>query len=169
MHATRRSAWIALCAAWVAVPAGAAPSPTSAACQHALDELRAIESRVIAARQGAASAPLPVDELKARRADAARACLGGRGDPPPPTARALPPLTLPPRSAVAPLPAPATRPVAPPTPLAPPPPPPKPVAITQCDAGGCWASDGIWRPKVGGTLGGPRGLCSTQGAVAHCP
>ena len=44
-----------------------------------------------------------------------------------------------------------------------------PVVVTHCDASGCWANDGIWRPRVGATLGGPRGLCTTQGTLVSCP
>jgi hypothetical protein len=45
----------------------------------------------------------------------------------------------------------------------------RPVVITHCDPSGCWANDGLWRPRVGGTLGGPGGLCNTQGTLVSCP
>jgi hypothetical protein len=61
------------------------------------------------------------------------------------------------------------RPVTPAAPVPPPPTMERPVLITHCDPSGCWATDGIWRPRVGGTLGGPRGLCTTQGTLVSCP
>jgi hypothetical protein len=162
-------------------PASSA-SPESPDCERALQALQAQESRVIAARQAgstasgstAAPAPLSLDELKALRTAAARACLGGDGQPPPPTARLLSPVEMPraaPSAVWRPPPA-LTRPGSPSVPATPVPPPPptdRPVVITHCDPSGCWANDGIWRPRVGGTLGGPRGLCTTQGTLVSCP
>ena len=165
------AAGTAAAAAWAAAPAA---SPGSEECRRALDTLRAEESRVIAARQDNGAAP-SLDELKSRRAAAARACLGGTGDAPPPTARLQPPAQMqPPASTAAWLPPPMpVRPALPTTPLPPPPavqpPPERPVVITHCDPSGCWANDGLWRPRVGATLGGPRGLCTTQGALVSCP
>ncbi len=153
-------------------------SPASADCRRALDALEAQESRVIAARQAggvAASTATALDELKPLRAAAARACLGGTGQAPPPTARLLPPAEMPrpaPITAWRPPPMPA-RPAAPTSPM--PPPAPiertveRPVVITHCDPAGCWTNDGTWRPRVGGTLGGPHGLCTTQGTLVSCP
>jgi hypothetical protein len=138
-----------------------------------------------AAAAVASSAPT-VDELKSLRVAAARACLGGTGQAPPATARLIPPAAmarpapLVPIAPIAPTspnaPIPAGRPppmpaqVAPPSsPLPPPPPVERPVVITHCDPAGCWGNDGTWRPRVGATLGGPRGLCTTQGALVSCP
>jgi hypothetical protein len=167
------------------VPPAQAASPDSADCKRALQALQAQESRVLATRQAGAassassgsteaSAAPSLDELKPFRTAAARACLGGNGHPPPPTARLLPPMEMPrpaPSAAWRPPPTP-TRPASPAVPVAPMPPPPptdRPVVITHCDPSGCWANDGVWRPRVGATLGGPRGLCTTQGALVSCP
>jgi hypothetical protein len=159
-----------LVAAAMACAAAQAASPVSNDCRAALNALHSEESRVIAARQGG-GAPPSLDELNGLRAAAARACLGGTGQAPPPTARRLPPA-----EAARPSPSAAWRPAAMPArpvmPAAPVPPPPtmeRPVLITHCDPSGCWATDGIWRPRVGGTLGGPRGLCTTQGTLVSCP
>lgn len=149
-------------------------SPASADCRRALDALEAQESRVIAARQAgnAAASPAPsLDDLRPLRAAAARACLGGTGQAPPPTARLQPPAEMPPTAPTGPWAVPAQ-----PARISPMPPPPpvqaqaeRPVVITHCDPSGCWANDGLWRPRVGGTLGGPRGLCTTQGTLVSCP
>jgi hypothetical protein len=153
-------------------------SPASADCRRALDALEAQESRVIAARQAgnAAASPAPsLDDLRPLRAAAARACLGGSNEAPPPTARLLPPAEMPrpAPSAAWRLPPVPARPAAPATPMPPPAPAARPVerpvVITHCDPSGCWANDGLWRPRVGGTLGGPRGLCTTQGTLVSCP
>lgn len=178
--ATRMRAMAALLAAAGLASAGArGGSPASADCHRALEALQAQESRVLDARwrggaaADGASATAALGELKAQRAATARACLGGRGDPPPRTARLLPPLEMP-RSTLAP----AWRPPAavswspspvPAAPMPPPPPVDRPVVITHCDPSGCWASDGTWRPRVGATLGGPRGLCTVQGTLVSCP
>lgn len=153
-------------------------SPASADCRRALDALEAQESRLIAARRTggtATSAPPSLDELKALRTAAARACLGGTGQSPPPTARLLAPAEMarePARPATplaGHLPPTPPRPAPPASPMPPPPPVERPVVITHCDPSGCWANDGMWRPRVGATLGGPRGLCTTQGTLVSCP
>ena len=172
----------ALAATFMAFMATAqAASPASADCRRALDALEAQESRVIAARQAGAAASVnaspaapTLDDLKSLRTATARACLGGNGQAPPPTARLLPPVEMPrPAPAVAWRPPPAaTRPASPTPPASPMPPPPpadRPVVVTHCDPSGCWANDGTWRPRVGATLGGPRGLCTTQGTLVSCP
>ncbi len=43
------------------------------------------------------------------------------------------------------------------------------LSVTGCDALGCWASDGTRLQRVGPALLGPRGYCSTAGAVLSCP
>jgi hypothetical protein len=163
-----------LAAAATAWAAAQGASPASADCRRALDALEAQESRLIAARQPggtAASAAPSLDGLKPLRTAAARACLGGNGEPPPPTARLLAPVEMPRAATTSPWRPPATlpRPAAPAAPMPPPPPTDRPVVVTHCDASGCWANDGIWRPRVGATLGGPRGLCTTQGTLVSCP
>ncbi|MEJ6023339.1 hypothetical protein [Ramlibacter sp. PS4R-6] len=55
----------------------------------------------------------------------------------------------------------------------PPPAPPLDVgraaAITTCDPGGCWDSEGRRLTIVGPVLVGPRGACTAQSGVVHCP
>jgi hypothetical protein len=46
---------------------------------------------------------------------------------------------------------------------------PRPAAITTCDPGGCWDSEGRRLNSVGPVLMGPRGPCVTQAGVVHCP
>jgi len=46
---------------------------------------------------------------------------------------------------------------------------PRPVAITTCDAGGCWDSQGHRLNFMGPMLIGPQGLCSLQAGAVHCP
>jgi hypothetical protein len=106
-------------------------------------------------------------ELKAAQQHAAIACLGGRADSPPPPGRfAQPPISVAPITGAPPAPP-------PPSPAGPVPTLPKkvepPTTVTACDALGCWASDGSRLQRVGPHLLGPRGLCTTQGALLHCP
>ena len=41
--------------------------------------------------------------------------------------------------------------------------------ITNCDALGCWASDGTRLQQQGSNLLGPRGYYTWQGSVLNCP
>ena len=133
---------------------------TSADCRRALAALQAQEASTAAPRDD-------LQQLDALRRQAARACLGGQGDPPPPSQRYPLPAAPPPA---------ATRaPAASPIP-APPPPPPisipqpaKPSGVTGCDAAGCWTPDGTRLRRSGSTLIGPRGPCTTHGTVLRCP
>ncbi len=134
---------------------------------------------MIAARQRMAApdspvAPVPDAPLEGLRKQAAQACLGGDGQPPPPAQHigqqpvAVPPILSPipspdrvqaaplPRAAAGVAPAPLARPAAPPT-------------VTGCDQAGCWASDGTRLNRVGPVLQGPRGMCTVQGALLNCP
>jgi hypothetical protein len=158
--------------AMIGGPAGAA-GPGSAECRRALQVLDAREADVMAARPWAttASEAAARQALRPVRQAAARACLGGTGDPPPPTARAMPPAEMSRAAPTAGTWQPVPLPVRPPPAVSPPPQPPadRAITVTHCDASGCWASDGVWRPRVGGTLGGARGPCSPQGAIFHCP
>jgi hypothetical protein len=137
-------------------------------CLAALDALQAREAASSTAAAGAGRASAPDAALQAQRRVTARACLGGRADPPPAPARfAQPPLAVPPVQAARPA-APATlriEPVRPsPRQLAPPP------SVTSCDAAGCWTSEGMRLHRVGpDLLSGPRGHCSVQGTLLHCP
>jgi hypothetical protein len=141
-------------------------------CIRAVDALQAqeaalaarVEAQVDDAEQQATRA-----ELNRLRQRAAHACLKGRADPPLPPARmaqppvAVPPVQTPPppvlRSAQPPA-LPPSRPLAAPSPL---------LSVTSCDPAGCWASDGTRLQRVGPSLLGPRGFCSTAGAVLTCP
>ena len=140
----------------------------SAECRRALDILQAQENAMIVPHPAAnpRSAPLPGSPLDAVRRNAARTCLGGNGDAPPPKTIALPPIVVSPIIVSRPAP---PRPIA----AAPAPSPRRaepPVFISTCDAGGCWASDGTRLIRAGANLVGPHGLCSgTAGTLLNCP
>src|SRR5213595_864598 len=59
---------------------------TSADCRRALDKLQALEAEALAKPAGSARQGV-VKELDAQRPEAARLCLGGTGEAPPPSAR----------------------------------------------------------------------------------
>lgn len=181
-----RSAWPRLAAGLLALTGGivlAAPQgagPGTAACRAALDALQRLEGEAIAARDAhdaagasaaaAAGASVPqrtVEQVRALRRDAAKACLDGRGDPPPPTASTQPPVSIAPSRPDGRLP--AYRPAPAAAPAVTIPRPAAPVVITNCDANGCWASDGSRLSRFGAALVGPRGVCSVQGALLNCP
>jgi hypothetical protein len=144
----------------------------SADCRNALDALQMQETAVAASRpslsQSQGREPLPVHAgLEKAQRHAARACLGGRADAPPPSGRlaqppiSVAPVTLPP---VPPPRLPSAGPVVtPPYKVEP------PTRVTACDSTGCWASDGSRLQRVGPNLLGPRGLCIVQGPLVHCP
>jgi len=144
----------------------------SADCRQALDALQAQEaSALVVPEEGqqaqAASRGEVLKRLEPLRRHAARACLGGRGHPPPPAQRfAQPGVTVPP-VVIRPLALPPPLTVAPtlslPTQVKP------PLTVTTCDATGCWASDGSRLQRLGPNLLGPRGLCTVQGMVLSCP
>jgi hypothetical protein len=165
-----RHGLLALLASLSTVAGASAPRdpPLSAACREALDALQAQEGKAMAARQGASS-PSSTEllrQLEPWRRQAARACLGGQGDAAPPTHSVAPPAFTVTPSPVRPLP-PATVRTLPGTPL--PPPPAAPATITSCDPNGCWTSDGSRLQRMGPNLVGPRGMCSAQGVLLHCP
>jgi hypothetical protein len=133
----------------------------SPGCAAAREALAQAQEDAAARRAGARAA------LAAAKENARLACLGrdsgnaqrvGAPDPPiavPPPMMEPPP---PPRTLVA--------------PIAPPPPPlqiPRPAAITACDPGGCWDSNGQRLNQLGPMLVGPRGACTVQGGVVQCP
>ena len=135
----------------------------SADCQRALDSLQAHEADALAKPPGL-SRQAAAKELSALRREAARICLGGTGEPPPPSARHSQPVTLlpivpPPRPTIAP----PVLPQLPPVSL------PRLESVTSCDASGCWSSDGTYLPRLGPDLVGPRGVCTVQGALLRCP
>ena len=104
--------------------------------------------------------------LAQARKQAALACLGRasedrvRSGAQQPAQAVAPPVVAPPPARAA-LPAPA--PPAPPLVI------PRPIAITACDAAGCWDSEGRRLNYMGPLLMGPRGACTVQGALANCP
>ena len=166
----RRIAFVAALAASAAA-AQDADLTRSPPCREALDALQARQDEAARSREADAPASAPsraerLQQVESARRQAARACLGGTGVPPPPSAHYTQPLEG--------VPAPTVR---------PPPPPPRPAAlplpvparrdpppvVTSCDAGGCWASDGSRLPRFGPNLLGPRGVCTLQGVVVHCP
>jgi hypothetical protein len=109
------------------------------------------------------------DKLAAARKHAQLVCLGrdsgnGQRVGAPEPAIVVPPPEIEP---------PPPRPAAVATPPAPPPPPvtiSRPAAITMCDPGGCWDSEGRRLNQVGPMLLGPRGgVCTVQGGVVLCP
>jgi hypothetical protein len=140
----------------------------SAGCRQALEILQAQEAVLMASRRASEAGPAParlaVDRL---RRNAARACLGGTGEPPPPKQIASPPISVSPIV----VPRPAPRVSAPSVQATPPPRRIEPqVFVSACDAGGCWASDGTRLIRSGAHLIGPRGMCSgTQGTPLNCP
>ena len=149
-------------------------------CERALAALQAVETSASApsvhgARgmpQAAASgatghaAPAIDPRLAAARRDVARHCLEAREDPPRAGRLAEPPITVPSVAGAAVAAPPSTPPTTMPARI---PPVQPPVAITSCDTGGCWTSDGKRLQRLGPTLLGPRGACSVVGAVVHCP
>jgi hypothetical protein len=105
--------------------------------------------------------------LERARHAAKQACLGSEpgtrqrtGAPDPP--QAVPAPTLP-RALAAPTPAPTLTLPAPPLTI------PRATAITTCDPGGCWDSEGRRLNQMGPQLVGPRGVCTVQGGVVTCP
>jgi hypothetical protein len=130
-------------------------------CSAAREALAQAQENAAARRAGAR------DALATARENARLACLGREsgnaqrvGAPDPPIA----------------VPAPVIEPPPPPralvTPISPPPPPlqiPRPAAITACDPGGCWDSNGQRLNQLGPMLVGPHGACTVQGGVVQCP
>lgn len=116
-----------------------------------------------ALEQALAREGVGTDEIGALKKSTAQACFGTSREPPPRSGRAArPPVAVPPPAA-------AAR----PSPPAPAPPPPvviqRPPAITSCDAGGCWDSNGTRLNRMGPGLSGPSGPCTVQGGFAYCP
>ncbi|HEY0856841.1 MAG TPA: hypothetical protein VGE16_07280 [Albitalea sp.] len=156
----------------LAVAAGTAASRElieSERCRAALGALQDAQAEAVTKRAGASPAK-PLDgetakRLEALRRQAARACLGGTGDPTPHAGQPAPaPLDR--RSTPRPL----ASPVLPPAPMTPAPvPPAPPLTVLSCDSSGCWASDGSRLQQLGPHLLGPRGLCTQQGLMLNCP
>lgn len=162
------AAWLVLgaVAAQAQPPADGARDPLrTPAC---LDARRALDA-------AEAARPLALAQLRAARAQAARACLQAGPDAP---ARSRP--DLPPLPGV--VPAPAAAPLAheplpprlrpPPPALQPAPlpaPPAQPAQVLRCDASGCWDSQGQRLQRAGPQLVDPQGrMCTQQGTVLLC-
>lgn len=112
----------------------------------------------VLAREGAEK-----DEVAALKKRTAQACFGTVRNPSPNPGRvARPPVVVPPPATAA---RPALPPAAPPPPVA----IQRPPAITSCDAGGCWDSNGTRLNRMGPGLSGPSGPCTAQGGFAYCP
>jgi len=131
----------------------------SSECTAARDELESVLNE--AARAGRQA---PAAQLARARQHAALACLGREsgnreraGAPQP--AQAVAPPAIPANPAPAPV-------------ITSPPPPvdiPRPSTVTNCDAAGCWDSEGKRLNNLGPLLVGPRGLCTMQGGLLNCP
>jgi hypothetical protein len=131
------------------------------ACQRAMAALDAREAAAAKDRSARGA-------LDTARRQAATACLGGRDRATPTPARAAQAITVPPaaQSAALPRPSAVPAPAATATPL---PRPAAPLAVTACDATGCWASDGSRLQRVGPNLLGPAGQsCTSSGTLLHC-
>ena len=160
--------WCFALLAVLAGPIGAAQEGgrlSSPDCRRAMDALQVQEARASEASQ--ADRRDALKQVEASRRDAARTCLGGTGDPPPLTSRFVqpPPIAAPPAAAH---PAPPPRPT-PVVPMVSPPLQRQPTVVMACDAAGCWTSDGSRLVRQGPFLAGPRGLCTGQGVMVHCP
>lgn len=149
---------IALAALVALAPAAAGdrhPDPMgSPQCAAARVELDALLAQARASRE----------QLQQARRHTAQACLGTSDAPRQRSGAAEPPQAVPPTIA-------APRPPVPPV-VAPPPPPlalPRPTAITTCDPGGCWDSDGRRLNQMGPLLVGPGGVCHGLGGIVSCP
>lgn len=132
----------------------------SAACRAARAELE---------QALAAAGTHPGPRLERARREARDVCLGRASANPQRAGAPDPPVAVPPPVLVAPRPVP--QPAVPVT-TSPPPAPvpiPRPTAITTCDPGGCWDSQGRRLNQVGPVLMGPNGLCTVQGGHVTCP
>ncbi|MBL8359268.1 MAG: hypothetical protein JNN18_02160 [Rubrivivax sp.] len=161
-------AWAVAATLVAAVPARAAGTdgdPLRApACREALAALERAEREAPAPPAEGASGAMPA-ALTAARRQAAQVCLAGPPDPPRPAQPSMRPPIAVPLATVAP----ARPPPSVPGPTMAVPAPRAPVTITACDTTGCWASDGTRLQRAGPQLLGPRGLCSTAGALLNCP
>lgn len=145
----------------------------AAHAQQAADPLRSPDC--IAAREALADAQHAAaqhregsrEKLASARERARLSCLGRESGTAQRVGAPEPAIVVPP---------PVLEPPAPPRPVAvipPPPPPPlqipRPAAITACDPGGCWDSNGQRLNQLGPVLVGPHGACTVQGSVVQCP
>ncbi|MBV9890157.1 MAG: hypothetical protein JO090_04630 [Rhizobacter sp.] len=168
---------VALVCSERAFAAAASGDPIQAPeCQRALTALHSAEqsASTLLARRSARAASTSTGgsagaldpRLAAARRDVARRCLEAREDPPRPGRLAAPPMVVPPVAGAGVPRPPATPPTTMPARV---PTGQPPVAITSCDVGGCWTSEGTRLQRLGPTLLGPHGACSVVGAVVQCP
>jgi hypothetical protein len=158
---TRLRSIVATCAVAATVGVGAqAQDPLgSAQCTAAQARLDAALADASAGRRGAR------ERLAQVRRDAIAACLGSAPEGAERSGAPEPALAVSPTqigSRVDPLPGPVTTPQASA-------PNPRPAAITTCDPGGCWDSEGRRLNQLGPVLVGPRGTCTVQAGVVNCP
>ncbi|WP_280151380.1 hypothetical protein [Piscinibacter sp. XHJ-5] len=146
----------------------------SPGCVQALAALQAQEARhapAPAADRAAQTSPPrrreDQQQLEALRREAARACLGGTGDPTTPTQREPTPNAVPPAPTRPTIP--PASPAAIPAPALPSPPTVRPSGVASCDGTGCWTTDGIRLRRSGPVLVGPRGPCTQHGSLLRCP
>jgi hypothetical protein len=128
-------------------------------------ECQAARAELDAARAAAGSTQAQPDERLTRAQGQAKLACLGRSPPRERSGAPEPPITVAPSVAI------PKSPTSPPTLQAAPPPVaiPRPTVITNCDASGCWDSEGRRLNSAGPTLMGPRGLCSGSGSVIICP
>ncbi|MBI3367273.1 MAG: hypothetical protein HY021_02120 [Burkholderiales bacterium] len=150
-------------------------APEAADCKQALDALEAQEAAMAREQTPADTSPqgrqqAAQSRLAPFRDQAIKTCLGGRPMTAPPSQHLVrAPISVPSLTLTLPPARPMTSPstgLPSATPLRPPSPP---VVVTHCDVAGCWASDGTHLQRAGGSLIGPRGICTTVGTVLNCP
>ena len=159
MRRTIASLLLSAAATALAAQTGEPDPLSSSECAAARDELQQALTAPAASRQER------LDRVAQARQRAALRCLGSDSGSrersgAPVTPQVVPPATVTQRPAPPTLP-----PAAPPPPLA----PPRPAAITNCDPGGCWDSEGQRLNRMGPLLIGPRGQCTVQGGLLNCP
>lgn len=167
MPLVRIAAFLLMASAWAQAQTDPLHSP---ACLAAVQRLTAAEDRskeALTTARAAPTAPMRDERLQAARRDVARVCLGF-AELTAPAARARPPLAV---DGVGPAPQPTRAPHrgAAAAPAAAPLRPPAMLTLTNCDANGCWASDGTRLQRQGTLLLGPRGYCTLLGTVLNCP
>jgi hypothetical protein len=114
----------------------------------------------------AAGTPGARERLSHVRKNAITACLGSASQGAERSGAPDPPITVAPTrigAHTAPLPTPSLTPPAPPLTI------PRPAAITTCDPGGCWDSEGRRLNIMGPLLVGPGGTCNVHPNVVTCP
>jgi len=170
----KASAWIIVAAMLLAALPAAAQTGSAPPAPAAIDSVECRTARAqldtaTAAATGRSDATAAA--LRSARERAARDCFGRGGDvqglrAPAPAVRvpSTSPSTAPGAGSYA-------RPSALSSPTLAPPPVAVPRAglITQCDATGCWDSNGQRLNRVGPLLNGPGGPCTVQGSSAVCP